>query len=107
MKAADKIIAKGKWLRIAALAMVMFYWPLILWSLLGMEVGIITMMLMIAVRMVLTKQSLQPGDEALEKKCTLCFRSNKTLRYKSSLERRNHCTESGTVCGRSATKWAS
>jgi hypothetical protein len=46
----------SNWLRAAALAMVMFYWPLILWSLLGMEVGIITMLLMIAVRIVLTKQ---------------------------------------------------
>lgn len=49
-------IIEEKWLRIAALAMAVFYWPLILWSLLGMEVGIITMMLMITVRIVLTKQ---------------------------------------------------
>jgi hypothetical protein len=49
-------VIEDKALRIATLAMAVFYWPLILWSLLGMEVGIITMMLMIAVRMVLTKQ---------------------------------------------------
>jgi hypothetical protein len=49
-------VIEGKWLRDAALVMAVFYWPLILWSLLGMEVGIVTMMLMIAVRMVLTKQ---------------------------------------------------
>jgi hypothetical protein len=49
-------VIESNGLRIAALAMVMFYWPLILWSLLGMEVGIITMMLMIAVRIVLKDQ---------------------------------------------------
>jgi hypothetical protein len=49
-------VIESNWLRTAALAMVMFYWPLILWSLLGMEVGVITMMLMIAVRIVLTNQ---------------------------------------------------
>jgi hypothetical protein len=49
-------VIESNGLRTAALAMVMFYWPLILWSLLGMEVGIITMMLMIAVRIVLKDQ---------------------------------------------------
>jgi hypothetical protein len=49
-------VIESEWLRVGALFMSVFYFPLIVWSLLGMEVGVITTMLMIAVRMVLTKQ---------------------------------------------------
>ncbi len=53
--------AQDQMARAAAVGMTLFYYPLVYWSLRGMEVGMVTMLMSLAVRVVETAGKVRPA----------------------------------------------